>query len=187
MENQKGLTNREKKLLIFLAVFAFTAAMVMLVIMPLNNRLFDERATLGDLRVEKMRIDTLLARDASIRQNNQAAIQAYQDVNQRLLSESHISEIGRMLTRICQEHSLMPIDQRLTEPVRFGEGDALLIVSATMTVGGTYGDLKRLLNTVGDTEYLRVNGVSFSIAQDEQSEQLRISLGFEVIMIREFV
>ena len=187
-ENKKGLSNREKKLLWFLGIFAFTAGMVMLVLMPLYNRLLDEQVVLDNLKLDKVKAEALLAEAPTIRQNNKTAIETYEEMKEIFLKEEHISEIGRMLTGLVQEHRLTPIDQKLSEPVDFEEGDAILIVAATMTVSGLYNDLTRLLNDVETIEYLRVNGVSFTVAQDQPFGTLsKISLSFEVIMIRDFV
>jgi hypothetical protein len=189
--NTKGLSTREKKMLLFLAVFGTTALMVVFVIMPYFNRLQDERDALNALEMEQMRINILLASEQTLINNFDDAFEHYSETTQALITESHISEIGRMLTRICQEHGLMPIEQRLSNPVVFTDSDArdddggvLSTVSVSMSVRGSYNDLKRLLNTIEQTEYLRISRVSFSIGDDRDVTE-RIALNFEVVMLRE--
>jgi hypothetical protein len=180
----KGLSIREKRLLIFLGAFAFTAVMVMFVIVPWFNQLDSERGILRALETEKTRVDVLLASEQNLLYSYDAAVSQYNEIKSRFVSESHISEVGRMLTRICQEHNLSPIDQRLSGPVAFSEGNMILVVSAAMSVLGTYEDLKNLLDTIEQTEYLRVSRMSFAV-RGEMTSAERISLSFEVIMIRE--
>jgi len=72
----------------------------------------------------------------------------------------------------------------LSGPVVFEENDALLVASAAMVVSGYYVDLKRLLDAVEETEYLRISQAAFSF-NDGNTEWLdRINLRFEVLMIR---
>ena len=211
-DDRKGFSKREKRLLFFLAIFAFTAIMVVFAILPFNNRLHDERQNLASIEMEQTRIQNLLASEPSIIENHENAIMAHEELLERFLPEMHISDVGRLLTRICEEHDLEPIDQRLANPSAFGGNDdsAILTMNATMTVRGTYNNLKSLIDTIEQTEYMRISDVAFVVAEstrvgvvvigDDYSEGYivpvaasdvdfeidRILLSFEVIMMREF-
>jgi cell division protein FtsL len=69
----------------------------------------------------------------------------------------------------------------------FGVRSAFLIVTANMSVSGEYDDLKHLLDTVEQTEYLRISQVSVRWDSGAGSYIDRINIDFEVIMLREIV
>jgi hypothetical protein len=179
---KKGFTKREKVLLILMAVIGFTALMVVYVILPFNNRLMDETERFHTLDMEKMQLQYLLSAEPGIRESHSVNIRNFDEARARFLNESHISEIGRMLTLLCAEHNLSYLDQRLSPPTIPTEWDAFMVMSVTMTLSGTYSDLMRLLDTIETIEYLRVTRLSFNM--DDEGELNRISIGFEVIMMQ---
>jgi len=185
IDEKKGLTKRETVMIILMLVVGFTAAMVVFVIIPLYETLQDERDMYNALSLERMQIDALLLTEPSIRDTHSYAVEWHEEISELFISEAHSSEIGRMLTRLCEEHGLPPIDQRMSNPVAFG--DAFLFMTVDMTVSGTYQDLKRLMDTVEHTEYLRIARVSFNLGGDDAYRLDRISLSFEVTMIRDLV
>jgi len=176
----KEITTRETGMLLLLLAIGFGAIMVIFVIIPLHNRLLDERGAYSFLYEERGQIDALLETEPIIRSIHAEAAASHKKLTARFLDESHLSQVGRMLTRLNEAHGLSPIDQRLSAPMEFEGGENFLFVTADMTVNGTYDDLKRLLDTVEQTEYLRISRISFSLG----GENKRISLSFEVTMIR---
>jgi len=181
---RKDLSKREKVMLLIMLVAGFTAIMVMIIIIPFYERLQDGLGYYGNLVNERAQVEAMLAAEPAIRESHVAAAQEYDEIRERFLSESHISEIGRMLTRLNEEHGLMPIEQRLSRPVEFGGGDVFLVVSASKTVRGLYTSLTRLLDTVEQTDYLRVSQVNFSVGDGNMLD--RISINFEVAMMRDW-
>ena len=182
--DKKGFSKREKRLLIFLFVFAITAAMVVLVIIPLYENIEDNRAEIGTLEFERMRVEVLLASEQSLRESHEEAQRIYLNARARYLAESHVSEIGRMLTRICLEHNLEPIEQRLSPAEASEHGDAFLVVTAAMMVRGTYDDLKSLIDTVEEVEYLRISRIALTLGGDGRYIE-SIGISFEVAMLRD--
>jgi hypothetical protein len=179
---KKGFTKREKVLLILMVFIGFTVVMVMYVIFPLNNRLIDETDRFHALEMEKSRLLYLFAAEQGIRESHTVSIHNFDEARERFLNESHISEIGRMLTLLCAEHNLIYIDQRLSSPTVPAEWDAFMVMPVTMTLGGSYDDLMRLLDTVETIEHLRVTRLSFHV--NELGDLNRISINFEVIMMQ---
>jgi len=187
VEEKKSLGKREKILLFIMIVVGLFALMVVYVIIPLYNQLGDLQQEHGTLQLEKSRIDSMLATEQNIRDNRTQAIEKHMLDSSRFLNESHASEIGRMLTVLCRNHGLTPVNQRLDDPVDFvidgttGDDTVFLITTATMTLNGDYFSLLRLLDTVEDTDYLRINSLTYVWTNDPED---RISIGFDVTMIK---
>ncbi|MCL2602960.1 MAG: hypothetical protein FWD90_00605 [Defluviitaleaceae bacterium] len=178
---KKGFTKREKRMLLLLAFVGFTALMVMYVILPFNNRLYDERERLHELTFDKMMVQIRLNEVASTRSNHTAAYEQFEDARSRFFDEAHISEVGRMLTNLVTTHGLYAMSQSMSLPAVPAEWDAFLVMQASMTLGGTYENLMRLLDTVYDREYLRITRLSFGVGEEDLQG---ISLNFEVIMMQ---
>ncbi|MCL2198584.1 MAG: type II secretion system protein M [Defluviitaleaceae bacterium] len=181
--DKKGFTKREKLLLILVAVVGITAIMVMYVIIPFYNRLEDSREAYNALSMERMQVEMIKATEASLLAGYQAAVLEYYELREVFLSEAHLSGIGLLLTRLTLEHNMHPVDQRLSNPVTSPGRDMLMVVTASMTLRGSYEDLKTLLDTVEETEYLRISHVAFSFGADGEISNVRVS--FEVTMIRD--
>jgi len=195
---KKGLSKREKVLIMVMVVFGVTALMIVFVIIPLYNQYNDKTSEYGALQDEKIIIDSKLATEAAIKDEHASIIMRHRADSIRYLNTSLSNEIGRMLTSLCESRGLQPISQQLSVPREFtkverrpGEqatenGSAFLVVTAVMAVNGEYKDLKNLLDAVEDTEYLRISRVSFSKnMQSLESSLDRISVTFEVTMLKE--
>ena len=187
---KKNLNKREKRMLMLLVVVAIFAGMVLYVITPLYNQLNDKKTEYNDITLAKMRMEASVAAERNIRENRDLALGEHAENSARFLSESLSNEIGRMLTALCARHGLQPIDQNLSAPGDFsvdgssGDDAAFLVVSAAMTVSGDYARLKSLLDDVAGIDYLRVKSVSFSWSEGLASETIRVSLNFEVSMLK---
>ena len=195
---KKGLSKREKWLLLIMVVFGVFALMVVYIIVPMNDELNDKETKRSELEFEKLRIEQTLMLESSTRDSLDEAKGTHKGVAARFLSESSVSEIGRMLTELCEEHNLFPISLNTTAPVGFTTGgkdreeaaklaaeSAFSIVTASMTVSGGYDSLKSLLDTAEQTEYLRVSRVSFGRNVDDWPEVGNISITFEVTMLKD--
>ncbi|MCL1862324.1 MAG: hypothetical protein FWF78_02025 [Defluviitaleaceae bacterium] len=181
--DKKGFSKREKFLLLLVCVVGITAVMVMYIIIPFYNRLEDSREVYNAATIERMQIEMVMGTEEFLRDGYETAALAYYELRDVFLNEAHLSGIGLLLTRLTEEHNMHPIEQRLSNPVSAPDRDMLMVVTATMTLRGTYENLKSLLDTVEATEYLRVSNVSFSFGADGEMSTVRIS--FEVTMIRD--
>jgi len=192
---KKGLSKREKLMLLIMVVIGLFAIMVMFVIIPFYEQLSAKTKALSDLEFTKAQIDTTLASEHGIRENYNAVLQQHDMNSARFLNEALSNDIGRMLTVLCENHSLQPIDQKLSAPVDFvikreggeesAENSLFLIVSAVMTVRGEYDDLKSLLDTVEGIDYIRISRTSFSRnTYNPESGLDRITVYFEVTMLK---
>ena len=175
---KKGFSKREKRLLLLLVVVALFAVMVMYIIVPLYNQLNDKTVMIGNLTMEKNRIETTIRYEDKARENRDAAYARYAEQQERFLNESLSNEVGRLLTSLCEDHALRPVSQKLS-PARVFSTDGkvdesndsvFLVISASMTVRGNYDSLKKMLGTVGETDYLRISRVSFDIPSTAQQE-----------------
>jgi len=188
MQERKGFTKREKRLLLLMAVVGFSALMIVYVILPFFNRLQDENDRYSELTFEQMQMQMLFMRAPVIHNEHADALQQLEAARERFLNEAHISEIGRMLTALCEAHNLNVINQQLASPVVPEEFDAFLVMPVTMTLNGMYDDLNRLLDTVYNIEYLRITRVSFNMNRTEEDlwgrYLERVSVSFEVIMMQ---
>ncbi|MCL2820901.1 MAG: type II secretion system protein M [Oscillospiraceae bacterium] len=197
---RKGFSTREKIMMFILIVVAIFAIMVIYVIIPLFNQLEEKRTELGRAQSEKARVDAILATENTIREGRDEAVARHGLESARFLDESHASEVGRMLTQLCQRSGLEPVDLSLTDPVDFSipndeEGapanedskTVFLITSASMTVTGDYTSFKKLLDEVEKTDYLRISQISyvFGVASDDSVVMDRIAIGFEVTMLKD--
>jgi len=195
--DKKNLSKREKRLVMLLAVVGLFAVMVMYVIIPLFNKLEDKINLHDTMTIEKGRIEASIATEVSIRDALDTAASEHGKLMANYISESHMSDIGRMLTGLCENHRLSPIDQKLSSPKPLFPGDkadddgdaeassAFLAVTAAMTVSGGYRELKSLLDTVEKTDYIRVVRVSFGRSDPVTSEFDRIMIYFEVKMLKD--
>jgi len=198
---KKGLSKREKVLIIFMAIFGSLALMVVFVILPLYEQLGDKNTEFGYLQTEEQQILVKIATENVARENYDRLYETLLESSERFLNPSLSNEIGRMLTSLCENHGLQPISQQLSAPRDYapaggsggasggngnGEGSVFLIVSASMVVRGSYVELKDLLDAVEDIEYFRVTRVSFGRSATETGQSLdRISLNFEVTMLND--
>ena len=197
---KKNLGKRERILLFLLILVALLAVMIMWVIIPLYDQLQEKQAEHSSLLLEKSRIDTILAAEDSIREERNNVVGRHDSGSARYLHESHSSEIGRMLTMLCQQHGLIPVDQKLEDPVDFVIPDddesngsneeekdtVFLITSATMSLNGQYADLMRLLNAVEDIYYIRISKLSYTRSDNPETMVLdKVTVGFEVTMIKD--
>ena len=202
-EVKKGLSKREKILLSIVLVFGIFAIMVMFVIIPLYNDLSDKTTLYNELTVQKIQIETKLSTEAATRENHTVVLARHKTNSERFLNTSLSNEIGRMLTTLCDEHGLSPVSQQLSNPKDFtkilsssgsrpsaddknGKETVFLMVTATMTVKGDYEDLKSLLDTVEQIEYIRVSRVS--LGRDTANPELvlnKITVTFEVTMLKD--
>jgi acyl-CoA synthetase (AMP-forming)/AMP-acid ligase II len=178
---KKGFSKREKRLILILVFFGFTALMVMYVIIPFNNRLQDETERHQELTVELAQMQAMLNAAESIRSNRDAALKQFEEARERFFDEAHISEVGRMLTNLCTAHGLFTVSQSLSPPSVPAEWDAFMVMQASMILSGTYSDFMSLLDTVEHREYLRVTRLSFGVGNEYLES---ISLNFEVIMMQ---
>jgi len=193
--DKTGLTRREKLLLLIAVPVAVLALMVQFVYLPLSKQLTERRDVYDALSMEKARIETTLATEASIRSKRDAALKTFDGISVKFPYTSSSTEIGRMLTSLCESHNLAPTEQRLSDPVDFTavipEGSSaesvFSTVSAVMTVGGDYSNLKKLLDTVEKTDYLRVSRVSFGRRDVGESlfEHDKITIHFTVTLLKE--
>ncbi|MCL2188731.1 MAG: hypothetical protein FWC16_05255 [Defluviitaleaceae bacterium] len=187
-EQKKGFTKREKRLLLLMTVIGFSALMIVYVIIPLFNRVQDETDRYNALSLDMMQFQMLLARTNIIRDNHARAIDEFYAARERFLNEDHVGEISRMLTLLCLSHNLDVLSQRITPPVQPAEWDAFLVMTATKTLSGRYADVKRFLDTIENTEYLRVTRFSFSMREPEGNEPRvleRFNIILEVIMMQD--
>jgi len=194
---KKGLKKREKILLFIMIIVALFAGMVMLVIIPLYEQLEDQREEYGKLQVEKAHIDAMLASEQNVRDGRNQAVERHKLDSSRFLDDSHSSEIGRMLTILCERHGLLPVDQRLEDPKDFSVDEnntsgntardtVFVIMSATMNLAGNYSDVMRLLDEVEGIDYIRVSGLSYSWSVNPDVNPLdKINIVFEVTMIKD--
>ena len=199
--DNKGLSKREKRLLMALLVVALTAGMVLYVILPLYSLLNDEEEEYSELSLERVQIDSSLAAEAYIRDIRDSMAVRHGVYSARYLNESLSNEIGRMLTALCESHRLQPIEQSLSAPRDFvierdddedvdedeDKQTIFLVVSASMTVNGDYSNLLRLLDSIKSIDYIRVSRVTYTWSIDPERERDRITINFEVTMIKDMI
>jgi len=128
----------------------------------------------------------IIAADAT-RAHHTRAITEFDQARDRYLNESHISEIGRMMTLLAQDHGFLVFNQQLpATPTIPQEWDAFMVMPVSMSVSGTYDNLLRLLDTVEHREYIRVTRVSFTLSEDDAGapNMGQVLLNFEVIMMQ---
>jgi len=98
---KKSLSKRERLLLVIVLTVGLLAAVVTYVYIPLYNQLIDKTTELGNLRLEKTRIESSLATERSIKDNRDQSLQQYNRDSSRFINHSLSNEIGRMLTGLC--------------------------------------------------------------------------------------
>jgi len=191
---KKGLTKREKVMLLLLLVVGLFAIMVMYVIIPLYNSLEEKRAELINLQLEQSRVQAVMASEGNIGNNRNDVVNRFEFESNRYLPDSHSSEIGRMLNQLCQRYDLRWVDQVINDPKPFvmqnsensAEDSIFLITSATMTTTGDFQRLKALLDAVEKIDYIRISSVSYVWNDDiEMPISDRIKIGFEVTMLKD--
>jgi len=191
---KKGLTKREKVLLLVLIFMATFALMVVYVIIPLYNHLEDLRTEHNLLQIEQTRVEALIANENNLRDGRNQAVDQHKSDSARFLDESHASEIGRMLTVLCETHGLNPLSQVLNDPKDFkiDEDDdsdrdtVFTILTANMVLDGNYQDLLRLLDTVEEIDYLRISNMAYIWdIRNEFTGLDRITINFEVTMVKD--
>jgi hypothetical protein len=196
---KKGFTKREKVMLFVLIILAILTVMIVYVIIPMFNHLQDRQERHSLLQTDKAWVESLLATEGNIRGGRDDAVARHELESSRFLEEAHSSEIGRMLTQLCQRYGLLPVNLVMRDPLDFftplEEGapvdpdrkTVFLVSSATMTVGGDYDNLKNLLDAVDDIDYIRITSLAYiwsdHIGGLEATD--RITIGFDVTMLKD--
>ncbi|MCL2663355.1 MAG: type II secretion system protein M [Oscillospiraceae bacterium] len=196
---KKGFSKREKIMLFVLIVVAILTVLIMYVIIPMFNHLQDRQERHGLLQTDKAWVDSILATAGNIRDGRNDAVARHELESARFLDEAHSSEVGRMLTQLCQRYGLLPVNLVMTDPLDFfvpqEDGATVdedfktvfLVSSATMTVGGTYGDLKNLLDAVDEIDYIRITSLAYiwEANTGDAAHPDRITIGFDVTMLKD--
>ena len=192
--DKKGLTKREKRLILLLIILSLVVGTLNLIIMPLVDRLTEKSEEFYALDFERMRVTLAMNSESNDRKRHADAIQKYEQIQSDYLSETQTNEIGRILNELCAAHNLRPTALSLSDCRDYLDPDiesadeypsaAFSIISADMTVSGKYSDLKSLLDAVKDIPYLRVSNCSFSLNSDTTNEYLDIiSITFEITLL----
>jgi len=198
----KSISKREKMMLLIIAIIALPLLTVQFFIRPMNTKLQEKNSEYQALVAEQGKIQALLGSAKSVMNSFDLAQQQYSEIRTLFPPESLNNEIGRLLTTLCEEHGFRPIGQNLHNPVVYFLVDGnkkttteFSTISAVMTVSGTYDDLKDLIDTVGETENIRIKNVTFRMkgnppASAGQTDIIgsaaldRISITFEVTMLK---
>ena len=187
-----SLSKREKKLLFLAGCVALVAIMVMLVIMPLYNRYNDKTTEFNELATRYQQTEIALAAESLIHESYVDALAVFNHMRTIYGSEVVSNDVGYLLTSIVNHHNLIPINQTISKPSAFSipgyeESDGVFsTMSVSMTVAGEYRNIKRLLDTIERSPYIRVSSISFRLSHDEgMVDTDRINLRFEVLMLRE--
>jgi len=192
---KKSLNKREKRMMFLLIVVALFAVMVIYIIIPLYNQMEDKTTELGILETDQVTLISTLASEAAARDGNSSAIAQHNKTSERFLNEAASNDIGRLLTRLCENHGLRPVSQQLSDPKDFTTGEeddadtpkssVFLVTTAMMTINGEYDNIRRLLDTVEQTEYLRISRLAFNRNADVGSWMERVAITFEVTMLKD--
>ena len=179
-KKSQTLTKREAVMLIFLAVFGFGVVMIMFVIIPLFNNVSDLRESYNQLTIQRTVVENMLNTEDSLRQAYEEAVALHSELSTIYVdSNMHSAEIGRMIVLLSEAHDLEYIDQRLSNPTDFHGVGNFTLMRIDMNLRGTYTNLINLLNTVYDSEYLRISQLSFTNPTSGDFIN-RISVTFEV-------
>jgi hypothetical protein len=199
ISEKKGFSKREKIMLFVLIVVAIMTVLVMYVIIPMYNHLQDRQERLRLLQTDKAWVVSILATSDNIRGGRNDAVARHEMESARFLDEAHSSEIGRMLTQLCQRYGMLPVNLVMNDPVDFfipqEDGAAVdedhktvfLVSTATMTVGGVYDNLRNLLDAVDEIDYIRITSLAYIWGENigDSAPPDRITIGFEVTMLKD--
>ena len=199
METGKmSLSKREKRLIYIAICFGMLTIMIVLVIIPLSNRLTSSNSEYDELVTKYSQIKIALATEENIRSGYDNALNLFHHMRLTYESETLSSDIGLMLTQLVQRHNLTPISQTISPPEDFiipsdnddDEQDNVAVfssMSVSMAVSGEYFNVKRLVDSIADSSYIRVRSVSISFAEDDTGHigTDKINIRFEVIMLKE--
>jgi len=181
---KKGMSKREKIMILAVVFFAVTVGIIMYIIIPLNEHLNERRSEYQTLSNEKFNIEMLLRAEAANQEHHITAALNYENINERFLRESHLNGIGRMLTNLVHSFNLRALDQRLSPPSVSSESSIFLISQSSMTVSGTFDNLMEFLDYIYKMEYLRVTNIIFMVRELYETWE-GVSIQFEITMIRD--
>ena len=195
-EKKMTLSKREKRLIFIAAIFAILAVMVMLVILPLFNLYSDTTMEYNDLATRRAQMEVALMTEESIRAGYENELALFNHLRTIYSGDSFSSDIGRMLTQMVMRYDLAPISQNISPPTDFippsednGAEEYVVFstMSVSMVVAGEYVNVKRLLDTIEDNQYIRVSEVTLRFSEDEYQNisTERINIKFEVLMLKE--
>ena len=200
METEKKVLTKREKRLVFIAIcFAILTIMILLVIIPLNNRLSSSREEYNELTIKHSQLEIALATEESVRTGYANALALFEHMRMTYESETLSSDIGLILTQTVKEHNLTPISQSISPPKDFiigaddsnvsDESDEEAIfssMSVSMVVSGQYSNVKRLVDSIEKSDYIRVSDVTITFIKSESGfvDTDRINIRFEVIMLK---
>jgi len=198
MEKEKmGLSKREKRLIYVAVCFGMLVIMVVLVILPLNYQLINSNSEHDELATKYSQIQVALATEERIRAGYDNALALFEHMRMTYESETLSSDIGRMLTQKVKEHNLTPISQTISHPEDFiipdddedeKEDDEAVFstMSVSMAVSGDYHNVKRLVDTIGNNNYIRISNASITFIENDFGgvSTDKINIRFEIIMLK---
>jgi len=197
---KSGLSNREKILLLGLAVVVIVYLTVQFAIVPLYDSHEESREELYRLSAERDTYERNISNETLILDGNKDAREKYTEVKKRFPPLMPNEEIDYILTGLCIENGLRPIMLRISDPIPLSETaqhaegtdeanavPVFMKVTATMNVNGSFIALEDLVAAVGPIEYMRVTVINYAtrVETGASRDLANISVGFELTLIND--
>jgi hypothetical protein len=187
---KKGLTKRERNLIIFAGALAILFASVQFAILPAYWD-FDAAVTEYDrLDAEKRQLDLKLNGEVAAIQNNENMKNVYQEILARYPGYMSTAEVSKRMTEFCRTNGLtVATSIRVSDYKRPKEDEpgagVLVSVTVDMAFEGSFNDLLLLIEAVEALDYLRIGRVDFSFgdSSSENAQAPRMTVFFVYTML----
>lgn len=185
-----GLSTREKRLLILLLVLGVSFLSFRFLIQPLYNYTGTLEETLNTAVMDQMTTKGVLIGEGMTRQNLESAKVQMEELRGRYPAEMPNEDINDLVTDLYIRNGLTSTNMNLsTNRTQPEDVTSYVTTGVTVTLTGTYGALKRMIDEVESTDYIRIGRLSFateSLGDAETGENTvlqNIAVYFEITML----
>jgi len=190
---KQGLSKREKILIFSAALIALFYLAIQFAILPLISRYNIGIAERDRLAAEKSAVEFDISSRPIIENQNQTAIERFEEIKQEYPLLIPNEEIVNTLTDLCLRNGLRPTMLNIVPPDAPRRGSnqpetpvspLFTVITANMNVTGAYSSLLNLLDEVESLQYMRITNLGYSAGRraDSESED-SITLTFELTYI----
>lgn len=200
------LSKRERILLLAMAAVVIIYVGLQFFIIPYYNDYTDKQEQYEQLLFDKGAMEAKLGNDAAIRLNNKETENEINELKSVYPTSLTSSEADQIISGLCRKSGLSPVSLGMSDAKNYeaasgkeqnsnGDGEqgaksarspAFSVITANMTMSGSYDSLMNLLDMAEELEYIRISKVAYTESRDSgKTGASNISVTFEISMLNE--
>jgi hypothetical protein len=159
-----GLSKRERLLIFVAAVIAVVFLTGQFALIPMYTHYTEISEEYDILLMEKIHLDMKIMNEALTTMNYERAVEKFDEINKAYPIDMPNTEIASTLTELCQRSGFSSIFSLAVSPRNVLSEDiyAFSSASVSMSLNGSYGALRTLIDTLEEIDYIRISQISFA-------------------------